>query len=48
RKMALFFYRGIKKIYGDGYLGDMTDEEFRIFSDAMKKKNIKIFISHFR
>jgi hypothetical protein len=46
-KMALFFYKGVKTIYGDGYLGDMTQEEFEIFLEAKKKKNISIFTKLF-
>ncbi len=48
RKMALFFYKEIKEIYGDGYLGEINDEEFKIFLNAMKKKDINLFINYFR
>ena len=48
KKMALFFYNDIKKIYGDGYLGDMTSEEFSKFLKSMRKKDINLFIDYFR
>ncbi|MBS3092216.1 hypothetical protein J4466_02245 [Candidatus Pacearchaeota archaeon] len=48
RKMALFFYKEIKEIYGDGYLGDINEEEFKIFLNAMKKKDINLFIDYFQ
>ena len=47
RKMALFFYKNIKKIYGGGYFGDMTAKELKIFLESMKKRDIRIFVDYF-
>lgn len=46
-KMADFWYKDIEKIYGGGYMKNMTDREYRAFLEAKKKKNIGIFIEFF-
>lgn len=47
KRMANFFHKEMENMYGGGYDKGMTDQEFKTFTKAMKKKNIDIFIDFF-
>lgn len=46
-KMANFMYKKREKVYGGGYLKEMTKQEYEAFQKAKKNKNIHIFIDFF-
>lgn len=46
-KMADFFYKKREKMYGGGYLKEITKEEHDVFIKAKKERNIKIFMDFF-
>lgn len=47
KKMADFLYKKQEKMYGGGYQKGMTFEEYEVFLEAKKKKNINIFREFF-
>jgi len=48
KSMAIFFHKEMENMYGGGYDKGMSDQEFKMFTKAMKKKDIKLFIDSFK
>lgn len=48
KRMANFFHKEMENMYGGGYDKGMNDREFKIFTRAMRKKDIKLFIDSFK
>ncbi len=48
QKMASFMYKKREEIYGGGYQKEMEKEEFKVFLDAKRNKDINIFTDFFR
>ena len=45
--MADFMYKQREKIYGGGYIKEMTKEEYSAFLESLKRKDIDIFMNFF-